>query len=448
MSTTHRLCLMALLAGATILTGLPDPFPGPGGWQQAAWAGDDDDDDDDDDDGPRLRLRIPQVQRRAAPARAPAPVPPPPANAPELVVTDLGESDLQLLLDEGFGVIETLPLGSISSTLHRLSAPSGQSLDAARDRVRQLPSGGNADLNHYYRTDQSVTTAAAPPGGAVECTHANCASYRLVGWPDQDQRRQSCPIGQPIGVVDTGVNTEHELLEGARIELTHLGTEDNPSAKIHGTAVLSLLAGTPGSRVSGLVPEAELVVADIFSLAGQDERADLSALLRGLDAMDQRDIRVVNLSLTGPANTVLENAVSRLVQDRGMVLIAAAGNDGPAAPTAYPAGYDGVIAVTAVDGRGRIYRDAQRGAHIDIAAPGVGLLLATSISGARTKTGTSFATPYVTAAAAMLLSRDPELTAQDIARRLSEATRDLGAEGRDEVYGHGLLMADELCREG
>lgn len=446
MPLSHRLCLVALLAGATFLTGLPDPRSGHQGWTPAAWAGDDDDDDDDDDDrGRGLRLRIPmQVQRRAAPAPAPAPAPLP-EYAPELVVTDLGEADLQLLLDEGFGVIETVPLDALDSTLHRLSAPTGQNLEAARDRVRQLPSGAAADLNHYYRTDQAVSTAAAP-ATPENCTHGNCASHRLVGWPEAEERRRSCPLSQPIGIIDTGVNTEHEFLSDAQIELVRLGTEPEASGKIHGTAIVSLLAGTPGSRVSGLLPEADLVVADIFALAGQDERADISALLRGLDAMEERGVRVVNLALTGPANTVLESTVARLVAERGMVLVAAVGNDGPAAPAAYPAAYDGVIAVTAVDGRGRIYRGAQRGGHIDLAAPGVGLLLATSISGARPKTGTSFATPYVTAAAAMLLAREPELAPEAVARRLAQATRDLGAEGHDEVYGHGLILADRLCR--
>lgn len=85
------------------------------------------------------------------------------------------------------------------------------------------------------------------------------------------------------------------------------------------------------------------------------------------------------------------------------------------------------------------------GAHIDLAAPGVGLLAATSIRGARGKSGTSYAVPFVTAAAALILSREPELGAAAVAERLTGDARDLGAEGADEVFGAGLLDVTGLC---
>ena len=97
-------------------------------------------------------------------------------------------------------------------------------------------------------------------------------------------------------------------------------------------------------------------------------------------------------------------------------MIAAAGNDGPRAEPAYPAAYDSVIAVTAVDRSGTIYRRAIRGAHVDLAAQGVEVWTAASVKGARWKTGTSFAAPYVTAAVALWLQHDPMLTPERSAR--------------------------------
>ena len=88
---------------------------------------------------------------------------------------------------------------------------------------------------------------------------------------------------------------------------------------------------------------------------------------------------------------------------------------------------------------------AQRGVEIDLAAPGVGLLAATSIRGARGKSGTSYAVPFVTAAAALILSREPGLGAAAVAERLKAGARDLGAEGVDEVFGAGLLDVTGLC---
>ena len=104
-----------------------------------------------------------------------------------------------------------------------------------------------------------------------------------------------------------------------------------------------------------------------------------------------------------------------------------------------------MLAVTAVDRRAQVYRRAGRGEHIDIAAPGVDVWTAASISGARPRTGTSFAAPFVTAAAALMVQAEPELTPAQLRERLRLSTRDLGAEGPDAVFGHGLLVPPQGC---
>jgi minor extracellular protease Epr len=205
------------------------------------------------------------------------------------------------------------------------------------------------------------------------------------------------------------------------------------------------LVGAEESRVPGLIPEAEVIAVDVFSDVAGDERADVPSLLRGLDLLRGRGVRVMNLSLAGPENGVLQAALDAMAGPEGAVIVAAAGNAGPDAPPAWPAAHPGVLAVTAVDARGRVYRGAQRGDHIDLAAPGVGLLAATSIRGARGKTGTSYAVPFVTAAAAVMLSQNPDLTPDEVAAALKAQARDLGAEGPDEVFGAGLLEASAIC---
>jgi minor extracellular protease Epr len=433
--------------------------------------------DDDDDDAPAPRPRPapaadPAPAPQAAPPRAPrAPQAvaeaeaPPPLFAPEILVDDLTAEDLAILTVEGFVLLDTVPLPGTVHVVSRLAAPPALSLEEARARVRALPSGPEADFNHYYRSlqDGTLTPAAAtnpapqasppvadpiPPGllPSGPCAHANCAAFDAVGWPQDRGALPGCTVTQTVGVLDTGVNAAHEFLIGARVEVIRLSDDSqDPSRAVHGTAVTSLLVAPPGGRVEGLIPEAQVIVGDIFSRDGSDERADLVTLLLGLDLMVERGVRVVNLSLAGPPNTVLEEAVGRLAAEHGMVMIAAAGNAGPSADPAFPAGYDPVIAVTAVDRRGRTYDGAQRGPHLDLAAPGVDLLLATSVSGARPQTGTSFAVPFVTAAAALALSQDPAATPQMVADRLSALSRDFGAEGPDEVFGKGLLIVTDLC---
>jgi hypothetical protein len=371
-----------------------------------------------------------------------------PAQAPEIVTSGLTEADLATLLAQGFRVTETFALPGVGSVGRRLAPPPGLTLEQARDRVRATPSGYDGDFNHFYRTqeDAAVLPAAAAAPSPAPCGHANCRPYGLVAWPDPAGRALRCPVPLQIGVIDTGVNVDHEFLAGADVEVVRLAAEaGDPSRMVHGTAVVSALAGRPGSRVEGMLPEARYLVADIFAREGGDERADVAALIRGLDLMQERGVRVVNLSLAGPPNSALERMVRELVDERQMVLVAAVGNGGPDLPVAYPAAYDGVIGVTALDVRGRAYRAAQRGPGVDLAAPGVGLLLATSIRGAREQTGTSFATPFVTAAAALVVAQAPGLAPADVAARLYAAATDTGAPGPDEVFGHGVLQAGTLC---
>lgn len=444
---------LATLAALLMQVGVPS-LALKGDLSAAAFAQDDDDggdsdsDDDDDDDDSSDDESDDEIyledgsdddggvigQSRRQPRVTQASVQRPVAVAEEIVVLDLPAETLEILRAEGFAEIGTDRLDRIGRTVTRLRIPSGVTLTEARDRVRALPGGAAADLNHYYRAESGYQPE--------DCRHENCRAQDLIGW----QERGSCRAGLPIGVIDTGVNAEHEILEGARIEVTRIADPTlDPSQAVHGTAVVSLLAGAEESRVPGLVPEAEVVAVDVFSRAAGDERADLDALLEGLDLLLAREVRVINLSLAGSENAVLSAALDAIVAADRTVLVAAAGNGGPAEEPVWPAAHPGVIAVTAVDARGRIYRDAQRGAHIDLAAPGVGLLAATSIRGARGKSGTSYAVPFVTAAAALILSREPELGAAAVAERLTGDARDLGAEGADEVFGAGLLDVTGLC---
>jgi subtilisin family serine protease len=268
-----------------------------------------------------------------------------------------------------------------------------------------------------------------------------------IGWPEIPARSGVCGEGVPIGMVDTGINDRHDTFRGARMEVTRLTPDGlDPATAVHGTAVAALFVGDPGSRSPGLIPGARLVAVDAFHRAGTDERADVFALVAALDLLADSEVRVVNLSLAGPPNDVLAEAIARLSRDRDILFVAAAGNGGPAADPQYPAAYPEVLAVTAVDRRFEPWRRAARGEHVDLAAPGVDVWTAASIRGARTKTGTSFAAPFVSAAAALVRAQFPDLTADEVRAALIATAADLGNPGRDDVYGAGLLSSSGLCQ--
>lgn len=416
--------LLALTALAAMF--LADLAPRDGGFPpiSLAWADDDDDDDDDDDAQPR--------RRRAPPAARPRAAPPPPPFAPdEVIARGLSDADLQALREQGFGEIRRRTLSNGDSFL-RLRKPARLTLPQARDMVRARASVAVADLNHYFR-----------PGNAAACTGGDCPMRQMIDWPADTT---GCGTPPRIGMVDTGLNDKHPVLSSAQLRLHRLEPAKGaqPSERMHGTSVAALLVGEPGSRTPGLVPQASLIAVDAFHKAGADERADAYALIEALDYLAAQDVQVINLSLAGPFNFAVAGQVTELDR-QGIVLVAAAGNGGPSAKPAYPAAHKPVIAVTAVDRRGQVYRRAGRGAHIDLAAPGVEVWTAASIRGAKTQTGTSYAAPFVTAAVALMLQKEPGLTPAQVRARLQAATRDLGRAGHDEVFGHGLILPPDPC---
>ncbi|UXS05163.1 S8 family serine peptidase [Agrobacterium tumefaciens] len=431
----------------------------------AAFADDDDDNNDDDDsgdnagssggssggenrgdDGRRLRgdlrslFRWPfqRAERPASPRRA---VAIPDRARDEIVALGLDEATIASLTQDGFVIDERTTIALTGSELVKLTIPRGMTLDVARQAVVAAAPSANVDFNHFYQPEEKDT--ASCPGG-------DCKLIRhIVDWPHEagNGRATGCGAPLPIGLVDTAINADHASLAEATIEVLQLGDGTNPSsAAQHGTAVAALLVGSAGSRAPGLIPGGRLVAIDAFQRYRRaTDIADIYDLIRALDMLAARNIRIVNLSLSGPQNMLLEQAVSAII-GKGTILIAAAGNEGPNAKPVYPAAYADVIAVTAVDRNMKPYRRAVRGDHIDIAAPGVGVWTAASISGGRQKSGTSFAAPFVTAAAALLLGANPEMEPDEVADALTRSANDMGEPGKDAIFGWGLLNAKVLCQ--
>lgn len=135
---------------------------------------------------------------------------------------------------------------------------------------------------------------------------------------------------------------------------------------------------------------------------------------------------------------MVETVVQSLVA-RGHILVAAVGNDGPAAPPLYPAAYSGVVGVTAVDARQRALVEAGRGPHVDFAAPGADMAAASTRSLFATVRGTSFAAPIVAGLLAVHLAAPDTEAASRANALLTAQALDLGPGGRDKTFGDGLV---------
>jgi hypothetical protein len=236
-----------------------------------------------------------------------------------------------------------------------------------------------------------------------------------------------------VAVIDTAADETHPALAGV-IAGTFDAMPDTPVRdRDHGTSISGLIAGVGPFR--GIAPGAAIYHARAF----EGGTSTMDVLLAALDWSAEQNVQIVNMSFVGPRNDMMELGCAA-ARNLGMVLVAAVGNNGPKAPYGYPAAYDGVIAVTATDENDELMPQANRGAYVFIAAPGVEMLAPVG-GGADVVTGTSFAAAIVSGAIANLLHASPDRDAAWIEEALAQTAADLGAQGRDSDFGFGLMNA-------
>ena len=251
--------------------------------------------------------------------------------------------------------------------------------------------------------------------------------------------------GVPVAMVDSGVAVKHEALADASISVldviakpNEVLTEATPEG--HGTAIASIIVGH--GQLQGIAPDVDLLAIRAFKETDPKSGAARSSafyLSKGISAAIDRRVRIINLSLTGPQDRLVSHTVEQALMAR-IVVIAAAGNAGPGAPPAYPAAQAGVIAVTATDNGDHLYRHANRGSYVTLAAPGVDILVAQP-KGYGYLSGTSMATAYVSGLSALMISRVDDLTPVRLRKLLETSATDLGPPQRDPEFGAGRIDA-------
>jgi subtilisin family serine protease len=307
----------------------------------------------------------------------------------------------------GFRVVDQTALRSLDSTMTRLAVPPGMTAVDALDTLRAIDSKTHFDSAHYYGLLVGVAGTADGPA------------------PQMSPRKQG---SLRVGMIDTAV-ASHIALRGTAIEARDFTSGPGAVIADHGTAVASILAQEGSTRI---------VAANIFK--GGDGRPFTSpdAIVRALEWMVSRDVGVINISLAGPRNDILDTLIARVVA-KGHFVVAAAGNGGPAAPPAYPAAVPRVVAVTAVDKANRVYRYANQGDYIAFSATGVAVPAAAAHDSIAAFSGTSFASPHVAAELARCLQQARKRDGTRCLVAMQLAARDVGAPGRDPVYGYGVL---------
>lgn len=314
------------------------------------------------------------------------------------------EQTLGLATNAGYRLIAETRLELLDRTVAILRIPNGQSVDAAIERLSALAPGAIVTANNVYRNAQaSRAVALATPPEPIS------------------------PGAPVLGMIDTGVDAR--ALGPGVVVGQRAFAQAAPAAGAHGTNVAAL-AAAQGVRI---------VVADVFRTGADGAPyASSESMAAAIDWLVTRGVAVINVSIEGPNNALL-GAVVREASARGHVIVAAAGNGGPLAPPRFPAAFEGSVAITAIDEANRPYVRANRGNYIAFAAPGVNVSIPARDRSDRVS-GTSFAAPLVAAWLAQHLSEPSAPDATRALELLRAQSVDLGAPGRDPIYGWGALL--------
>ena len=308
-----------------------------------------------------------------------------------------------------------------------------------------------ADYNFLYRAQSEIQSEAQSEaqsehqGREYALSMLDLPAAKSIDKPLRQRLSQT-----RVGILDTDV-VPTLWLRDVTLTREHFtaanpaGPIDLPAHPAHGTAIASLIA-----RVA---PTTQLYAAAVMTARDDQTLTTTHRLVQGVDWLLGKRVQVINMSLAGRRDKLFAATVAELMQ-RKVLVTAAAGNQGRRAPPAYPAAYAtthaGVLAVTACDVDGQLYRQANRGTYITVAAPGVDLWVPAALDtsapdsvAARYVSGTSYASAYVAGAAAYWLAwlaKNRNDTGKNVSATFCKTAKDLGATGRDEEFGCGLLQ--------
>jgi Subtilase family len=240
-----------------------------------------------------------------------------------------------------------------------------------------------------------------------------------------------------VAVIDSGIDVSHPDLAGDIADSFDAIGIGAP-AHFHGTAIAGAI-GAHG-QLMGAAPAAQILAVRAFSGNAHAEEGTTFAIMRGLDWAVLHGARVLNMSFAGPQDPGIARGLV-VAHDKGVVLVAAAGNKGANSPPLYPAADHNVIAVTSTNKNDQLPTFANRGPYVTVAAPGVDLMLLAPEGAQQRLSGTSFSAAYVTGTVALMLERTPKLTPDAVRQALMTSAHHLGPNVPDAQTGAGLVDA-------
>ena len=236
-----------------------------------------------------------------------------------------------------------------------------------------------------------------------------------------------------VAVIDSGIDVKHpELANSIADSFDALGSKEGPH--FHGTGIAGAIAAH--ARLMGSAPAASILAIRAFGAATNGAESTSYVVLKALDRAVAQGARIINMSFAGPKDPLIERGIAAAAS-RDIVMVAAAGNAGPKSPPLYPAANPNVIGVSATDSQDALFAASNRGDYVAVAAPGVDVFLPVPDGKYQMLSGTSFSAAYVSGLVALMLERNPALKPGEVRAIVMKTARDLGAPGRDDLFGAG-----------
>lgn len=382
------------------------------------------------DNGP-VKPDTPRRERRTQRRGNPAPAGGGP-QLPDEVVFEVASSAAAARIDAmlrslRLTVLDRQTFQLTGKTFYRCRITDGRSVAAVTAALRR-----NAAVVDFAQGNSVFTAQADAKSPAAD------AQYELAKLHLPQAHAIAKGDNVRVAVIDSGVDVSNPELAGSIADT--FDTLDPPTRPhAHGTSIAALIAAH--GKLTGSAPDAQILAARAFDAADNGgARGNTFNILKGLDWAASQGARVVNMSFAGPNDAALHRLIVA-AHEKGIVLVAAAGNAGPRSPPLFPAADPNVIAVTATDAADKLFAHANRGDHIAIAAPGDQILVALPGGKYEVSSGTSYSAAEISGIVALMLQREPDLTPEKVRAILMRTARDLGDKGRDPLFGAGLADA-------
>ena len=325
--------------------------------------------------------------------------------------------------------IGSVSFGIVGHTLYRWRVDDGRPV---ADVIRDLQAEGDISA-----AQPNFTFTLQDQAPRNEVREGDPAQYAVTKLHLPEAHHLATGQQVVVAVIDSAVDLSQPELRGVIAgSFDAVGGGATPDS--HGTAMAGAIAAH--GKLIGVAPGVSLLAVRAFTSTADGEQATTFNIVRALDWAVSRGARVINMSFAGPKDPVLQEALAK-ARDRGVVLVAAAGNAGPRSPPLYPGADPSVIAVTATDVNDRLFAKANRGSYIALAAPGVDVLVPAPNGGIQLTSGTSVAAAEVTGIVALMLERNHSLTPDQARTAMTATARPLGAAPRNDEFGAGLVNA-------